>query len=208
LTKKLSGFIFICLNFTVNRTGGKMLSTTDFRKGLRIKIEGEPYYIVDFQHARTAQRRAFVRTKLKNIKTGAVLEKTFSAGENFEEPDFEEKLMQYLYSSQDEYTFMDTKTYEQISLKNEQLEDYKWYLRENGEYKILFFEGLPVSIDLPTSIVLKVASTEPAIKGDSVTNITKNATLETGLVVKVPLFVKEGGLVKVDTRTGEYIERA
>jgi elongation factor P len=185
-----------------------MLSTTDFRKGLRIKIEGEPYYIVDFQHARTAQRRAFVRTKLKNIRTGAVVEKTFSAGESFEEADFEEKLMQYLYSNQGEYTFMDTKTYEQVILKDEQLGDYKSYVKENEEYKILFFEGTAVSIDLPTSVVLKVASTEPAIKGDSVTNITKNATLETGLVVKVPLFVKEGDSVKVDTRTGEYIERA
>jgi len=185
-----------------------MLSTTDFRKGLRIKIEGEPYYIVDFQHARTAQRRAFVRTKLKNIRTGAVLEKTFSAGENFEEPDFEEKLMQYLYSNQGEYTFMDTKTYEQVTLKDEQLGDYKSYVKENDEYKMLFFEGTAVSIDLPTSVVLKVTSTEPAIKGDSVTNITKNATMETGLVVKVPLFVKEGDRVKVDTRTGEYIERA
>ncbi|MCJ7507918.1 MAG: elongation factor P, partial [candidate division Zixibacteria bacterium] len=163
---------------------------------------------VDFQHARTAQRRAFVRTKLKNIRTGAVLEKTFSAGENFEEPDFEEKLMQYLYSNQGEYTFMDTKTYDQVTLKDEQLGDYKSYVKENKEYKMLFFEGAAVSIDLPTSVVLKVASTEPAIKGDSVTNITKNATLETGLVVKVPLFVKEGDSVKVDTRTGEYIERA
>jgi len=137
-----------------------------------------------------------------------VLEKTFSAGENFEEPDFEEKLMQYLYSNQGEYTFMDTKTYEQVTLKDEQLGDYKSYVKENDEYKMLFFEGTAVSIDLPTSVVLKVTSTEPAIKGDSVTNITKNATMETGLVVKVPLFVKEGDRVKVDTRTGEYIERA
>jgi len=185
-----------------------MLSTTDFRKGLRIKIEGEPYYIIDFQHARTAQRRAFVRTKLKHIKTGAVLEKTFSAGENFEEPDFEEKTMQYLYSDQDEYVFMDIRSYDQVVLKKEQVGEYKWYLKENAEYKVLFFEGNAVSMDLPTSVVLRVASTEPAIKGDSVTNITKNATLDTGLTVRVPLFVKEGESVKVDTRTGEYIERA
>ena len=185
-----------------------MLSTTDFRKGLRVKIEGEPYCIIDFQHARTAQRRAFVRTKLKHVKTGAILEKTFSAGENFEEPDFEERTMQFLYSNQDEYMFMDTRNYDQVTLKEEQVGEYKWYLKENGEYKVLFFEGNAVSIDLPTSVVLKVASTEPAIKGDSVTNITKSATLETGLTVKVPLFVKEGESVKVDTRTGEYIERA
>jgi len=185
-----------------------MLSTTNFRKGLKIKLEGEIYYIVDFQHARTAQRRAFVRTKLKNIKTGAVLEKTFSAGETFEEPDFEEKSMQYLYSAEKEYYFMDTKTYEQISLTEDQLGDYKWYLKENAEYKVMFFEGQPLSVDLSASVVLKIASTEPAIKGDSVTNITKSATLETGLVVKVPLFVNQGEYVKIDTRTNEYIERA
>jgi elongation factor P len=185
-----------------------MLSTTDFRKGLKIKLEGDIYYIVDFQHARTAQRRAFVRTKLKNVKTGAVLERTFSAGETFEEPDFEEKRMQYLYSSENEYYFMDAKNYEQISLTGDQLGDYRWYLRENSEYQVMFFEGQPVSLDLPASVVLKITSTEPAIKGDSVANMTKNATLETGLVVKVPLFVNEGEYVKIDTRTNEYLERA
>ena len=185
-----------------------MISTSDFRKGLRLKVEGELYYIVDFQHGRTAQRRAQVWTKLKNIKTGAVLERTFSAGETFEEPDFEEKSMQFLYASGEEYSFMDMKTYDQITLTEEQLGDYKWYLKEGSEYRIMFFEGNPVSVDIPTSVVLKVTSTEPAIKGDSVTNIMKNATLETGLVVKVPLFIKEGELVKIDTRTGEYIERA
>jgi elongation factor P len=185
-----------------------MLSTTDFRKGLKIKVEGEPYYIVDFQHARTAQRRAFVRTKLKHIKTGAVLERTFSAGETFEEPDFEQKMMQYLYHSGNEYFFMDSKSYEQISLTEEQLGDFKWYLKENSEYRILFFEGNPLNVDIPTSVVLKIVSTEPGIKGDSVSNIVKNATLETGLVVKVPLFIKEGEMVKIDTRNGEYLERA
>jgi len=185
-----------------------MLSTTDFRKGLRVKLEGEVYYIVDFQHARTAQRRAFVRTKLKNIKTGAVLERTFSAGETFEEPDFEEKNMQFLYTSGEEFHFMDTKTYEQISLREEQIGDYKWYLKENSEYKVTFFEGQPVNLDLPASVVLKIVTTEPGVRGDSVTNLTKNATLETGLVVKVPLFVREGEYVKIDTRTGEYLERS
>jgi elongation factor P len=184
-----------------------MLSTTDFRKGLKIKLEGEIFYIVDFQHGRTAQRRAQVRTKLKNIKTGAVLERTFSAGETFEEPDFEEKTMQFLYSSGADYYFMDSKTYDQISLTEEQLGEYKWYLKENSEYKVMFFEGQPVNLDLPTSIVLKITSTEPGIKGDSVTNLTKSATLETGLQVKVPLFINEGEHIKIDTRTNEYIER-
>ncbi len=184
-----------------------MLSTTDFRKGLRVKFEGEVYYIVDFQHARTAQRRAFVRTKLKNIKTGSVLERTFSAGEMFEEPDFEDKTMQFLYSDGEDFHFMDSKTYEQITLNQEKLGEYKWYLKENSEYRVMFFEGQPVNVDLPASVILKIVTTEPGIKGDSVTNLTKNATLETGLVVKVPLFVGEGEYVKIDTRTSEYIER-
>jgi elongation factor P len=184
-----------------------MLSTTDFRKGLRIKLEGEVYYIVDFQHARTAQRRAFVRTKLKNIKTGSVLERTFSAGENFEQPDFEEKQMQYLYASEKDFHFMDSKNYEQTILTEEQVGENKWYLEENKEYQVLFFEGIPISIELPTSVILQVVTTEPGFKGDSVSNLTKNATLNTGLNVKVPLFLKEGDMVKVDTRTGEYLER-
>ena len=184
-----------------------MLSTTDFRKGLRIKVEGDIYYIVDFQHGRTAQRRAQVRTKLKNLKTGAVLERTFSAGETFEEPDYQEKTMQFLYSAGNEYHFMDSKTYDQTSMTEEQLGDSRWYLKEASEYRVMFFEGRPLSVDLPASLVLKIASTEPGIKGDSVTNLTKNATLETGLVVKVPLFINEGEHVKIDTRTKEYIER-
>ncbi len=184
-----------------------MISTTDFRKGLKVKVEGEIFYIVDFQHGRTAQRRAQVRTKLKNIRTGAVLERTFSAGETFEEPDFEEKTMQFLYSSENEYHFMDSKTYDQTSMTEEQLGEYKWYLKENSEYKVMFFEGQPVNVDLPASVVLKITSTEPGIKGDSVTNITKSATLETGLEVKVPLFINQGEHIRIDTRTNEYIER-
>jgi len=184
-----------------------MFSTTDFRKGLRIKVEGDIYYIVDFQHGRTVQRRAQVRTKLKNIRTGAVLERTFSAGETFEEPDFEEKTMQFLYSAGNEYHFMDSKTYDQISMTEEQLGGHKWYLKEASEYRVMIFEGKPLSVELPASLVLKITSTEPGIKGDSVTNLTKNATLETGLVVKVPLFINEGEYVKIDTRTNEYIER-
>ena len=185
-----------------------MLSTTDFRKGLKLKLEGEIYIIVDFQHARTAQRRAFVRTKLKNIKTGAVLERTFSAGENFEQPDFEEKVMQFLYSDENGYFFMDTNNYEQFTLTDEQLGDSKWYLQENMDFKVLFFEGKPLSLELPSAVTLKIVSTEPAVRGDTVTGATKPATLVTGLVVKVPLFVQEGSMIKVDTRTGEYLERA
>src|SRR3972149_2443863 len=185
-----------------------MLSTTNFRKGLKLKLEGEIYIIVDFQHARTAQRRAFVRTKMKNLKTGAVLESTISAGENFEEPDFEEKVMQFLYSDENGFVFMDTNNYEQITITAEQLGENRWYLQENVDFKILFFEGNPLSLDLPSAVILKVVSTEPAVRGDTVTGATKPATLETGLVVKVPLFVQEGTKIKVDTRSGEDLERA
>ena len=185
-----------------------MLSTTDFRKGLKLKLEGDIYIIVDFQHARTAQRRAFVRTKLKNMKTGAVLEKTFSSGENFEQPDFEHRTMQFLYSSEEGFCFMDTSNYEQVIINAEQLGESRWYLQENVDFKVLFFEGIAISVDLPSAVVLKVVSTEPAVRGDTVTGATKPATLETGLVVKVPLFVQEGSKIKVDTRSGEYLERA
>lgn len=184
-----------------------MLSTSDFRKGLRITVDGEVYYIVEFQHARTAQRKAFVRTKLKNIKTGQVLEKTFASGEMFEEPDFTQKPMQFMYKSGEEYHFMDGHTYEQVVLTEEQLGDYKWFLVEGKEYQILLFDGNPTGLELTASAILKVATTEPGIKGDSVTNMTKPATLESGLEIKVPLFIKEGDYVKVDTRTVEYLER-
>jgi elongation factor P len=185
-----------------------MLSTADFRKNLKIKFKGDLYLIVDFQHAKTAQRRAVVRTKLKNLRTGQVLEETFAAGDTVERPDFSERMMQYLYASGEEYNFMDSKTYEQVALKEEQVGDYRWYLQENLEYKILFFEGRPVNIDMPGSVILRVVESEPAVKGDSVSNIMKNAKLETGLEIKVPLFIKEGDSVKIDTRTGEYLERA
>ena len=184
-----------------------MLSTKDFRKGLRITVEGEVYYIVEFQHARTAQRAAFVRTKLKNIITGQVLEKTFASGEVFEQPDFVQKNMQFMYKDSQGYHFMDGRTFEQVFLTEEQLGDYKWYLLEVREYQILLFEGNPMGLELSASVVLNVTSTEPGIKGDSVTNITKPATLESGLEVKVPLFIKEGDLIKIDTRSGEYLER-
>lgn len=162
---------------------------------------------MDFQHARTAQRRAFVRTKLKNMRSGAVLEKTFAAGEVFEEPDFEERNMQYLYQSGSEYYFMDTKNFEQISISEENLGGAHRFLKEGGEYTILFFEGNPINVELPASVVLKIVSVGPGERGDSVTNIMKEAVVETGLKLKVPLFIKEGETIKVDTRTGEYIER-
>ncbi len=185
-----------------------MLSTSDFRKGMKLALEGELYIIVDFQHARTAQRRANVWTKLKNLKTGRVIERTFSAGETFQEPEFTERQMQYLYSDGEAFNFMDSKSFEQVALSSEQVGDYKWYLQENIEYRIMFFEGNPIAIDMPSAVTLKVVEAEPAVKGDSVSNLTKSVTVETGLVVRAPLFIKEGDLIKIDTSDGKYLERA
>jgi elongation factor P len=185
-----------------------MLSTSDFRKGLRLQIDGDLYSVVDFQHARTAQRRANVWTKLKNIRTGQVIERTFSAGESFAQPDFRETKMQYLYCDGDDYYFMDSKTFDQVALPKDSLGTSVEYLKEQDEYKILFFEGTPISVDLPPAVELKVTESEPAVKGDSVSNLTKNAVVETGLNVKVPLFIKEGDIIKIDTQTGAYLGRA
>lgn len=184
-----------------------MLSTSDFRKGMKLALDGELYIIVDFQHARTAQRRANVWTRLKSFKTGRVVEKTFSAGETFDEPEFAERTMQYLYNDGETFNFMDSKTYEQTTLSSEQVGDSKWYLQENLDYKIMFFEGNPIAIDMPSAVVLKVVEAEPAIKGDSVSNLTKNVVVETGLAVRAPLFIKEGDTIKIDTSEGKYLER-
>jgi elongation factor P len=185
-----------------------MISATDFRKGLRVMIEGEPYTIVDFSHVKMGRGRPHTKAKIKHLLTGSVLERTFLSSETFELPDLETRRMQYLYNDADGYHFMDSKTYEQSALTEPALGDTRFYLQENEEYTILFFEGRAISLDMPASVVLKVVESEPAIKGDSVTNIQKTAKLETGMEIKVPLFVKEGDMVKVDTRTGEYIERA
>ncbi|MEW5700948.1 MAG: elongation factor P [Candidatus Zixiibacteriota bacterium] len=185
-----------------------MISTSDFRIGKKLKVEGELWEIVDFQNARTAQRRAKVTTKLRNLKTGRVLERVFASGETFEEPEFEHRSMQYMYTDGTSWNFMDNSNYEQVALTEEHLEGYAEFLMENHDYKVLYFEGKPISLDLPTAVVLEVTDSEPGVKGDSVSNLTKSATLETGLVVKVPLFIKIGDKVKVDTRTKEYLERA
>ncbi len=185
-----------------------MLSTSDFRKGMKLAIEGELYIIVDFQHARTAQRRANVWTKLKNLRSGQVIERSYSAGENFDEPDFSERPMQYLYSDGEIFHFMDSKTYEQTALTMDQIGDARGYLQENVDYKILFFEGNPISINMPAAVVLKVVEAEPGVQGDSVSNLTKNAVVQTGLQVKVPLFIKVGENIKIDTSNGKYLERA
>ncbi|HUU46443.1 MAG TPA: elongation factor P [Acidobacteriota bacterium] len=184
-----------------------MISTSDFRRGKKLKIEGELWEILDFQNARTAQRRAKVTTKLRNMRTGQILERVFASGETFDEPEFGQRSMQYMYNDGSTWFFMDNQSYEQVELTLEHLKDYAEFLMENAEYKVLYFEGNPISLDLPTAVVLEVTDAEPGVKGDSVSNLTKNATLETGLIVKVPLFIKVGDKIKVDTRSKEYLER-
>lgn len=184
-----------------------MISAGDFRKGLTIEIDGQVYTIVDFQHVKPGKGAAFVRTKIKNIVTGTILEKTFSPTEKFPRAHVETKEMQYLYNDGNLYYFMDIETYEQIPLNKEQVEDAMVYVKENMNVYIKFFKGEAFSVEPPNFVELEVAHTEPGFKGDTATGATKPATLETGATVNVPLFVNTGDVIKVDTRTGEYIER-
>ncbi len=185
-----------------------MYTVSDFRRGLAIMVDDQPYYVVEFNHFKMGRGRANIRTKLKHIKTGSVIEKVFSSNDSFRPPDLERRTMQYLYESTGEFVFMDIKTFDQVHIPGASIEDTKYYLLENSEYIIMFLDNEAVTIDLPASVVLVVVETEPAIRGDTVSNVTKPAKLQTGLEVKVPLFVKNGDKLKVDTRTGQYLERA
>ncbi|MFZ5980606.1 MAG: elongation factor P [Candidatus Zixiibacteriota bacterium] len=185
-----------------------MYTVSNFRKGLPILVDDQPYYVVEYHHFKMGRGRANIRTKLKHIKTGAVVEKVFSSNDSFKPPDLVNKRMQYLYENTGEFVFMDSETFEQVSIPVDKLGDAKWYLLENEEYPVLFLDNEAISVDFPASVILEVVETEPAVKGDTVTNITKPAKLQTGLEVKVPPFIKEGDKVKVDTRTGDYLERA
>jgi elongation factor P len=184
-----------------------MHSTAEFRKGLKIELDGTPYAIVDFQHVKPGKGGAFVRTKLKSLLTGRVLDQTFRSGERVKKPDLVEREMQYLYREGDDFCLMDNETYEQIMLTAEQVGDGVLYLTENMDLKVLFFNKQPVAVDLPNFVELTVAQTEPGVRGDTASGGTKPATLESGAVIQVPLFINEGDRLKVDTRTGTYIER-
>lgn len=185
-----------------------MISVNDLRTGLTVELDGDIYSVVDFLHVKPGKGAAFVRTKLKNIRTGASVERTFRAGERIARAHIELKQMQYMYNSGDEYFFMDMETYDQVALRTEDLGDAPKYLLENMTIGIQFYEGQPVGVDLPTTVVLEVTQTEPGFKGDTAQGATKPATLETGITIQVPLFVEQGEKVKVDTRTGEYLSRA
>lgn len=184
-----------------------MISTTEFRKGTKIEYKEDPYEIIDFQHVKMGRGGAIVRSKIKNLRTGSIIEGTFKGGERFNTPQLEEKTMQYLYNQGDTYFFMDMESYEQSSLTAGQLGDSKRFLRENMEVRVLYYRDSPITVELPMFVELKIIQTEPNIRGDTVTGGSKAAVLETGAIIKVPLHLNEGDVVKVDTRTGEYIER-
>ncbi len=185
-----------------------MISSNDFRTGVTIELEGGVWQVVDFQHVKPGKGSAFVRTKLKNVKTGAVVERTFNAGEKVPRAHLDQRQMQYLYESDGSYNFMDNETYEQIALSTEQLGDATRFLKENMNIGVLFFQGVVIGIDMPNSVELEVVETDPGIRGDTATGGTKPAKLETGYVVKVPLFINTGDVLRIDTRSGDYIERA
>jgi elongation factor P len=184
-----------------------MYSTAEFKKGLKVEIEGIPYIIVDFQHVKPGKGGAFVRTKLKNLLNGRVVDQTFRSGEKVEKPDLMEREMQYLYREGDRYCMMDNENYEQIMLTEEQVGEARLYLIENLNVEVLFYNQAPLTVELPNFVELAVAQTEPGFKGDTAAGGTKPATLESGATVQVPLFINEGDRVRVDTRTGGYIER-
>ena len=182
------------------------VSTAEFKKGLRIVFDDQPYQIVDFQHVKPGKGGAFVRTKLKHMRQGRVIDNTFRSGEKVELVDFEEKHMQYLYRD-DRHHFMDMETYDQVSLSADEVGDAREYLKENTEVDVLYIDGAPVTVELPNFVDLAITRTDPGVRGDTAQGGSKPATLETGAVVHVPLFLNEGDLVKVDTRTGEYLGR-
>jgi elongation factor P len=185
-----------------------MFTAVDLRKGTKVLFRSDPYEVIDFMHSIRGRGRGKVWLKMKNMRTGSVHEESYSSEEPFDAPDLETRNMQYLYSDPENYTFMDLVTYDQLVFPKDTIGDSKWFLKEGESYVVMLFEENPLTIDLPASYILKIAETEPAMKGDTVSNVTKKATLETGLVIKVPLFIQIGESVKVDTRSLEYQGRA
>ena len=185
-----------------------MVTAGDFRNGVTFEMDGNVMQIIEFQHVKPGKGAAFVRTKLKNVITGAVVEKTFNPTEKFENAYIERKEMQYLYNDGDLYYFMDMETYDQLPLNSDKLSDNFKFVKENTLCKIISYKGNVFDVEPPFFVELEVTETEPGIKGDTATNVTKAATLETGAVIKVPIFINTGDVIRIDTRVGEYLERA
>ena len=184
-----------------------MYSTTDFRKGLKIEIDRTTFEIIEFQHFKPGKGGAMVRTKLRNILNGRVLDNTFRSGEKVERPNLESRDMQFLYHEGEQLVFMDMTTYDQMHMDAEATDGKANYLKDGQECRVLLYNEKPLDIEIPASLVLEVTETEPGAKGDTVSNVTKPATLETGVVIQVPIFVNIGDRVKVDTRTNGYLGR-
>lgn len=184
-----------------------MISAGEFRKGVTVEIDGGVWVIVDFQHVKPGKGAAFVRTKIKNVVTGGVLEKTFNPTEKFPKAHVERKEMQYLYSDGELYHFMDTDTFEQLPLNFEKVEDALPYMKENMNVIIKFFKGDAFAVEPPNFVEMEVTETEPGFKGDTATAGNKPAIIETGAKIMVPLFIDQGDIIRIDTRTGEYMER-
>ncbi|MCS6899327.1 MAG: elongation factor P [Myxococcales bacterium] len=183
------------------------MDTSDIRKNLKIMLDGAPYTIIDFQFVKPGKGQAFTRVKVRNLITGAVLERTFKSGEKLDPADVEDRQLQYIYSEADTYVFMDPQSGEQLYVNHDKLGDEKMFLYEGLEVDVTLWNGQPVAVTLPAHVVLQIEHSEPGVKGDTASNVTKPATLTTGAVIQVPLFIKEKEWVKVDTRTGEYLER-
>lgn len=184
-----------------------MASTSEFRNGMVIQIEGELFTIVEFQHVKPGKGGAFVRTRLKNVKTGRVIDRTYRSGEKVDDVRLEKKTVQFLYVGDNEFVFMDMASYEQISASDKVVGETARFLKEGMEVEILFHGKEPIGIELPIFVELKITKADPGVKGDTASGGSKPVTLETGAVIQVPLFLEEGEVVKVDTRSGEYVER-
>ena len=174
---------------------------------MKVELEGEPFTIIEFQHVKPGKGGAFVRTKLKSLVSGNVIDRTFRSGDKVKRPDFEEKQMQYLYRDDGGFNFMDLGTYEQVLITSEDVGDLQDFLKEELEVTVQLYNGKPMGIELPIFVELSIVKAEPGVKGDTATGATKPAEMETGAVIYVPLFLEEGDVVKIDTRSGEYIER-
>jgi elongation factor P len=183
------------------------VDTSQFRNGLKIELDGEPFTMIFFQHVKPGKGGAFVRTKVKNLKTGRVLDRTFRAGERVDEADVEERTMQYLYQEGANFVFMDSQSFDQIPFTPEQVGEARKFLKENLEVSVVFWRGRPLGVELPAVIEATVTRCDPGVKGDTASGATKPATLETGAILQVPLFIKEGDVLRVDTRSEEYVER-
>ncbi len=185
-----------------------VVNTNQFKTGMAIEIDGQPFTIVDFQHVKPGKGGAFVRTKVRNIATGAVLDKTFRAGEKFERMHTQSRKLAYLYSTEDEVVLMDNETYEQISVTPDMAKDALEWVVENMEVEIFYLNGEPFDVQAPNFVELVIKQSDPGVQGNTAQGATKPATLETGVIIQVPLFIEEGERIKVDTRTREYLGRA